>query len=140
MVRRVCGRRTTACWLNRAEDLAAVLTRTKRNRDVLFAPREARTRSEDGSEDSGSEVATSELVRSSPLASVFRAFKTSPNPAARRYCAKALEAACADGGGDAAARSAYLDLEGPGFEVADALARRRDPDPRARRRRTRCSA
>ena len=116
----------------KAARLAAVLTRTKRNRDVLFAPREARTRSEDGSED-GSEVAE-EKVRSSPLASVFRAFKTSPNPAARRYCANALEAACADGGGDAGARSAYLDLEGPGFEVADALARcfLRDPDPGAR--------
>ena len=94
-----CLRSTDDRVVAKAARLAAVLTRTKRNRDVLFAPREARTRSEDGSEDSGSEVATSELVRSSPLASVFRAFKTSPNPAARRYCAKALEAACADGGG-----------------------------------------
>ena len=96
----------------KAARLAAVLTRTKRNRDVLFAPREARTRSEDGSED-GSEVAE-EKVRSSPLASVFRAFKTSPNPAARRYCAKALEAACADGGGTRALEARTWTWKVPG--------------------------
>jgi hypothetical protein len=135
----------------KASRLAAVLTRTKRNRDVLFsfssrvlAPK---TKDDDvlcvrrdqalvASDSNALEEKEEEEEMTNDvdlLASVFRVFKTSSNASARRACAKTLESACADVG-DATVRSAYLDLEGPGFEVADALARcfLFDPDPDAR--------
>jgi hypothetical protein len=136
----------------KASRLAAVLTRTKRNRDVLFsfssrvsAPKakdddvlcvrrdQALVASDSNAleeEEEEEEEMTNDVDL---LASVFQTFKTSSNASARRACAKTLESACADVG-DTAVRSAYLDLEGPGFEVADALARcfLFDPDPDAR--------
>ena len=122
----------------KAARLAAVLTRTKRNRDVLFSSRSTpKEKDDDGlrvRRDVGVDREEEETTKDVDLlASVFRAFKTSSNASARRACAKTLESACADVG-DATVRSAYLDLEGPGFEVADALARcfLRDPDPDAR--------
>ena len=133
----------------KASRLAAVLTRTKRNRDVLFsfsslvlAPKtkdddvlcvrrdQALVASDSNDREEEEEEMTNDVDL---LASVFQTFKTSSNASARRACAKTLESACADVG-DATVRSAYLDLEGPGFEVADALARcfLFDPDPGAR--------
>ena len=136
----------------KASRLAAVLTRTKRNRDVLFsfssrvlAPKakdddvscvrrdEALVASDSNDREEEEEEEEEMTNDVDLLASVFQTFKTSSNASARRACAKTLESACADVG-DATVRSAYLDLEGPGFEVADALARcfLFDPDPDAR--------
>ena len=134
----------------KASRLTAVLTRTKRNRDVLFsfssrvlAPKTKdddvlcvrRDQASVASDSNDREEEEEEEMTNDVdlLASVFQTFKTSSNASARRACAKTLESACADVG-DATVRSAYLDLEGPGFEVADALARcfLFDPDPDAR--------